>query len=370
MVTHNKGKLMKTKKIAAANNFRSRLFGKLVGNGNLFLGNASVDIALGMVKTGSRGDTNAALADVLGSPEKQEDANVYYRKMVSSVAGDDNCTLVTANALWTDSDYRVRQEFVKSIANVFKGSCDSLDFKNPDAAVRVINAWSESNTAGKIPSLVDVNSFTGETKVVLTNAVYFKGSWENKFDPAKTSEGDFNAEGGAVKTPFMRRVGNYGYASGDGFEAVSIPYQGGMEMCVVMPPAGELPSLASRVPGNLVGEVLESLAKRNLYLCVPKFTLSSDLKLSKTLVDMGAGIAFSDGADFSGMGDEKVKVSEVIHKTFVDVNEEGTEAAAATAVTMRGFSVSVPKTFCADRPFLFFIVKGGDILFSGVLSEF
>jgi len=263
-------------------------------------------------------------------------------------------------------------DFVQRCRESYGAEARELDFTDPNAPA-VINAWVSDKTAGKIPTIID--AIATDMVLYLINAIYFKGSWAEKFDPAKTRDGTFAlADGTRVTTPMMARTGSYGYHRGDDFLAVHLPYgDGKIGMYVVLPDEGVgLARLAGELGGAGWGAWMAQTQVERVDLSLPRFRFDYDVVLNDALKAMGMGIAFQQqGADFSGMSPVGPYISEVKHKTFIEVNEEGTEAAAVTSVGVGTTAVPLNVTVAVDRPFLFLIRHNptGTLLFVGAVVD-
>ena len=361
--------------------FAARLFHEIDASeqGNLFLSPFSIQVALAMCAVGARGNTRKALANLIGAPENVDDQNRHYATLLKSVngAGERPFELTTANALWGQHGFAFHADFARAVATYYDGAFNEVDFlAQPDEAVKVINTWVEGKTAGKIKNLIQRSLIDQSTRLVLTNAIYFKGQWETEFDKTSTREEAWHARGGARQAPLMNRQGDFAYCEGDDFQALELPYKGEqLALLVVLPNKNDgLASLESKwAAEDLVRTVTGSLQDVPVLVTLPRFKVESTFTLKPVLCAMGAELAFSDAADFSGISAESLKISEVVHKAFVDVNEEGTEAAAATGVAMAkcAFSPAEPKVFRADHPFLFVIRDRTTnvVLFAGRVTD-
>ncbi len=358
-----------------------RLYNKLSekNTGNLFYSAYSIDVALGMTKAGAKGETNKALSDLLGVPEDVNECNRHYKSLVAEVNGNGSMRpfeLVTANALWAASDYQFFDEYKKTTKDYYGGDFNTVDYDGaPDAAVSTINEWAKKNTRDKIPTLITRSFINKDTRLVLTNAIYFKGKWDNAFKKDMTQDGVFKTDESAVVTPLMNTSADYMYYEADDFQVLDMPYQGGeLSMMVVLPTDedGLSPLELKWENEGTYQQVVSGLYReKKVKVTFPRFKMETEYKLGETLSGMGAGIAFSNQADFTGIGTERLKISEVVHKAFVEVNEEGTEAAAATAVGMMRCTSSMrlaePKVFKAIHPFMFLIrnKNTNTVLFQG-----
>jgi serpin B len=284
----------------------------------------------------------------------------------------------------------LRADFLKTIKDNYGAGVEELDFKNATEASReTINEWVAKKTAEKIQNLLAEGVLTKQTRLVLTNAIYFKGTWQDPFAKGDTKPEDFHLAGGStVKAALMHREGGgYRYADEGTFQALEIPYKSGafpggeLSMIVLLPrEAGGLGALEAQLTGENWKKWVEALRPaRKVIVTMPRFKLTQEFQLEEPLTALGMGVAFDKGkADFSGMTEtkgERFVISAVIHKAYVDVNEEGTEASAATVVVMVGAMASMrpPPTpvFRADHPFVFMIRdnKSGGILFMGRVEK-
>ena len=372
--------------------FATRLYDKLAGTQagkNLFLSPFSIRVALAMCAVGARGETRRVMADLIGAPESVDEQNRQYAELLKSVNGEGErpFQLVTANALWGQQGYHFNPGYKTIIAEFYDGAFHEVDFRDqPDEAVKTINCWVSDKTREKIKNLIQRDSIQSDTRLILTNAIYFKGRWDEAFQTAGTRDEDWLGPNGTCKAPTMHQRDHYLYHESDGFQALDIPYKGRqLSMLIVLPRKkdGLLSLLLGRKKDGLTAletkwvaegtyqRLTASLHPQEVVVSLPRFKMETEFKLKPVLCALGAELAFSDHADFSGVGEEPLKISEVVHKAFVEVNEEGTEAAAATAVLgvrAAAFMRPVePKVFNADHPFLFFIRdrKTNAVLFSG-----
>ncbi len=288
--------------------------------------------------------------------------------------------MVTANALWGQQGYRFKPAFQQAIAACYGGAFNEVNFVDqPDEAVKTINAWVSDQTQQKIQDLIRPDLINSATRLILTNAIYFKGMWQEEFDRSDTWDDNWYGPGRVSKTPTMHQTGGFLYHERDDFQALDLPYRGGqVSMLIVLPTRkDELASLEKRwLANNLYPVVTDNLSNEEAVdVSLPRFKVEASFTLKAVLCALGAGLAFSDSADFGGIGEERLKISEVVHKAFVEVNEEGTEAAAATAIEMdlclAELETPEPKVFQADHPFLFFIRdrNTNSVLFSGRVLE-
>jgi serpin B len=343
---------------------------------NIFISPASVGFALAMTYNGAEGGTAEAMASVLGFAGRSREAvngadSLLIRRTNEPLKGVE---LSVANSLWARQGLTFEKKFLGRNERSYGAEVRSIDFANPEAAAQ-INGWVAGKTKDKITEIVD--RIDAESILFLINAVYFKGAWTKEFDKSTTHEGDFHVPGGAVKKlPLMRQGGDYRYLRGDGFQAASLPYGGGrMSMYVFLPDSlTGLDEFHAKLSAGAWDEWMKSFAVKNGQIVLPRFKLEFAAKLKEALISLGMGVAFDGaGANFRGMiahPGQNAYISDVAHKTFVEVNEEGTEAAAVTSVEMRLTSVSEPEKpfeMIVDHPFFFAIRDNetGLILFMG-----
>jgi serpin B len=366
--------------------FAFDLYGRLrKQDGNLFLSPASVSAALALVQAGTRGETAGELAGVLHLPNDPAALRRGFAPLQRPAKAGPKpppFQLHTANALWCQKGFALNPEFVRLAQEGFGATAQEVDFAAaPDDARRIINAWVGEKTWHKVKDLLGPNAVDAESQVVLTNAVYFKAGWLREFRKDHTKEAPFHLSSGGktVPVPLMRRRGSYGYLDGGTFQALELPYAGGDVRMVVFLPrkADGLAKLEAELPAERVASWLAGLKPREVDVELPRFKVTARSELAPVLRSLGVQLAFDpDLADFSGLtsSQEPLAVSAVVHQAFVEVNEEGTEAAAATAVTKpRGLAGGGPEAvgFRADRPFLFLIRDGrtNNLLFLGRLTN-
>lgn len=367
-----------TEVVEAANDFGLDLFARLAADrprGNVFFSPLSAYMALGMTANGAAGETLDAMRATLRQAGVAEDeANAAYRGLLDLFLGlDPRVRFEIANSIWYRLGLAVHPEFVDLSRSVFDARVTELDFDDP-AAPGVINAWVEERTSGRIRELVQ--SLSPQDLALLINAIYFKGTWQHQFDPNRTRDASFRLPDGShadVPTMVRDRVELLRHQRRDGFEAAELLYgRGAYVMTIVLPSEGTLPSeLMAGVDAAIWDGWMEGFEDTDAIdeVRLPKFRLEWEKLLNDELTAMGMGVAFGP-ADFSRLaeGGEGFFISKVRQKTFVEVNEEGTEAAAVTSVNIadRG-----RPTFRADRPFLFAIRErfSGAILFLGQLVD-
>lgn len=366
------------KTIAEGNNaFALELYAKLAERqGNLFFSPYSISSALAMAYAGARGRTAQQMADVLHFELPQEKLHSAFAGLKDQLGKDDTQSgyeLSVANALWGQKGYRFLEEFIELNRKYYGAGLNEVDFvKAAEAARQRINAWVEKQTRGKIKDLIQRSVLGPLTRLVLTNAIYFKGFWASQFDKDRTKDEPFMVtQDKKVEAALMNQKGRFKYYEQGAFQMLQLPYKGdALSMVVILP--RKIDGLA-KVTKSLTAENLKKwlvrMRKREVIMYLPKFKMTSQFELAGCLGAMGMPDAFSlPPADFSGMtADKELFISNVIHKAFVAVDEEGTEAAAATGVVMGLTAVVEPLVFRADRPFVFMIRdnRSGSILFLG-----
>ncbi|MDD4253480.1 MAG: serpin family protein, partial [Methanoculleus horonobensis] len=347
--------------ISAGNNrFAADLYRQLASDPeyagkNIFFSPYSISSVLAITYEGARGTTADEIRSVLHLPENETPPREGYAGLDAALNhGDQNYTLRTANALWAEETYPFLPEYVDTAARRYGANVTNLDFVNDSEASRqTINRWVEEKTEDKIRDLLPAGSIDPLTRLVITNAIYFKGTWIKQFDPAETTEEEFRvATGETVRVQMMHRTDEdavYGYAETETLQVLKMPYAhtDGTElsMLVLLPREDNLTAAEEALGAGTLAEIQDSLTDRRVRVVFPKFTLETEYSLPGTLAAMGMPTAFSDAADLSGMdGTDMLFISDVVHKAFVDVNEEGTEAAAATAVIIAGGGAVGPET--------------------------
>ena len=348
--------------------------------GNVFLSPVSISTALAMAYAGARGETAAEMARTLRYPDG--DLHAGMGSLLGTMDLDaEGRKLAVANALWIQQGYPIRAEYRELLGRHYGAEPRSLDFeKNREAAAATINRWAEENTAGKIKELLSPSALRLDTRLVLTNAVYFKGDWLSPFLGGDTGPEDFHGRQGVQRVPFMHKTHRFRHLKGDGFQALELPYEGEeLAMILFLPDKRDgLTALEQRLTGARLKEWTERLraaAPAEVVLAMPKVELKTRYELPPTLQAMGMRLAFTNMANISGITyAERIKIDKVIHQTFLAVDEDGTEAAATTAVTIVPVSARIgppPIEFRADHPFFFIIRdnRSGAALFMGRIEQ-
>lgn len=351
-------------------------------SGNLFFSPDSISTALAMTFAGARGDTATEMAKTLHFTLLPQRLHPAMGGILSNLnAPHDGYQLRLANALWAQQGYTFLDDFLNVTKSDYGASLKQVDFKDaPETARLTINQWVEQQTEDKIKDLVQPGILSKKTKLVLTNAIYFKGDWQTQFDKAQTRDEDFHLSAVQnAKTSMMHREGEFNYFDGGTFQILEIPYKsGGLSMIVLLPKdvGGMFALEQSLITPNIKQWLGQLRQVPKVILTMPRFKMTQQFELQDTLGSMGMTLAFDAHADFSGMtGNRDLFISAVIHKAYIDVDEEGTEAAAATAVVMRSMMARMqqpePPVFRADHPFIFMIRdnRSGGILFMGRVAD-
>jgi len=360
------------------NEFALDLYAKLrADDGNLFISPYSVSTALAMTWAGARGETARQMSEVLHFSLEQERLHPAFAALLAADEAkpeQSGYELHLANALWGQTGYDFLPEYLELTKRHYGAGLREVDFaKAAEQARQTINAWAEGETRQKIKNLLTPANMTPPPTLVLTNAIYFKGDWASRFDPDHTSTGDFHLnQRDKVRVPLMHHSGEFAYAATENVEILELPYEGDrLSMVVLLPTKADgLASLEKSLDRKTLERWLEKLERKTVRVTLPRFKLESRCDLATTLKAMGMTDAFGGAADFSGMtGRRELFISQVIHQTCVEVNEEGTEAAAATAVTMK--RTSRHASFAADHPFLFLIrdTNAGGLYFIGRVAN-
>ncbi|MGE3806089.1 MAG: sigma-70 family RNA polymerase sigma factor [Gemmataceae bacterium] len=369
------------KTVDGGNLFAGELFQKLRGEpGNLFFSPYSVSTALAMTSAGARGTTDAEMVKTLHLIPEQEQRHPAFAELIRQTRRDkkDKVQLHVANALWGQDDFPFHDDFLGTTASNYGAGLRKLDFAKTEDARQTINRWVEENTNDKIKDLIPKGVLDPVyTKLVLTNAIYFKGDWASQFKKELTSDGPFfTAPDKQVQARLMYQTQEFKFFEDGNLQALELPYVGNnMAMIALLPKKKDgLDQLEAGFSMKQLEEILGKMHKTKVNVVLPCFKMTSKFALSKRLKEMGMPSAFG-AADLSGMtgGPNKLYISEVIHQGFVEVNEEGTEAAGATAVVIkerRAVGPIIP-SFRADHPFLFLIRDNttGSILFVGRLAD-
>ena len=341
------------------------------GAGNAFVSPFSISVALAMTYAGARGETEAQMRETL-QYTLGEDVHPAFEDLLAELERRGTATdpaegeevdafqLAVANALWGREDYEFEEAYLELIEDHYGGGLRRADFAgDPEGERERINEWVADQTEDRIEDLLPPNSLTPQTVLVLTNAIYFLAAWYQEFDPEDTEEATFTALDGSESTvPMMRQNLRTDYASVEGAEAVELPYVGQeVSMVLILPEEGSFEEYEQDLDAETLFGVFDALGDASGDLAMPRFEFETDLELAEVLSDLGMPVAFGGGADFGGMVADGggVAIDEVYHQAFVSVDEEGTEAAAATAVVMEESAPAESFELAFDRPFVFCI---------------
>ena len=300
--------------------------------------------------------------------------SINNNKQENSYPPSEGFILKNANAIWLKKELEFEPDFIETIVQYYAAEATTLDFGNsPEASRNTINDWVAEQTENRILDLIPPGALTPATALVLTNAIYFKAEWLNQFNTSNTIDSPFYLKNGeTISVPMMKQTDYFKYFDGNGYKALEMPYsQRNTSMIILLPDKNKYAAFEDTLNTQLITSVMANIHSEKIKLGMPKLEFSAELHLSKTLSEMGMPLAFQNGnADFSGITmDKGIYISEVIHKAFIKVDEKGTEAAAATEVTMVESAPKQPKIydFIMDRPFIFLIRDNqtNSILFMG-----
>lgn len=367
---------------ASGNEFAFDLYGQLrERSGNLFFSPASISTALAMVYGGARGDTETEMARTLNFELPDERLLAAFGALGQVLNSEGaGFRLSTANRLWGQKSYVFRPDYLELTRERFGAELAPLDFAKSELSRQTINRWVMTQTNDKISDLIPPGALDPMTRLVLTNAIYFKGDWEHEFSKGATKDAPFRlSKQKEVQAPLMHQRRHFDYAETDELQIIALPYAGyNLSLLVVLPKEVDgLPEIESKLTAENLAKWVSELQERDVQLWLPKFKSTSQFMLAEILRSLGMTLVFSDDADLSGIASgEELKISSVIHKAYIDVNEEGTEAAAATAVSIAPTAAPIrepdkPVVFRADHPFIYLIRdnRTGMILFLGRLAE-
>ena len=334
------------------------------GSENIVVSPYSAGAALSMLMEGAQGQTKVELDNALNGC-------VFSSQNLES---GDSVVVKSANSVWIDSDFSVRNHYVNVLQKDYGALVETLRFSDP-ATVRAINNWCSEHTDGKIDEIL--SRLTPGDVMVLLNALYFNAPWEEKFDPSLTGKADFNGVSGTSQVDMMYRKGRYNYAEYQGCQMIELPYLGSSySMFVVLPPEGmKIDSFLPYVNDGIYDEAMKMLAPVEVKFRMPKAKMETEMILNDVLMNMGVRTAFTGAADFKGIAETgSLAVSQVKQKCYIDISESGTEAAAVTSIQVRLTSVRPEfdvKTMTVNRPYVFFIAdkEADNILFAGKIVK-
>jgi len=349
--------------------------------GNLLTSPASISMALAMAHAGARGETEEQMAQALHFTLDPDRLHPAFNRLDLELArrgkgqGRDGkgFRLAVVNAIWGQEGTRFLAQFLDILAAQYGAGMRLLDFAiAPERCRAIINAWASDHTGGRIRDLIPPGALDRLTRLILTNAVTFRAAWSTPFNAALTADDRFSLlDGSESIVAMMNQTESFAYAEGRGYRAVELPYDGWeLSMVILLPKIGAFEAFEAAVDATQVEAIVQGLSHRRVALTMPKFLFASGFGLADALAAMGMPAAFSEDADFSGMtGKRDLFLADVIHKAFVSVDEEGTEAAAATAAVMVPTMAprETPVDLRIDHPFIFLIrdIKTGALLFVG-----
>ncbi|MEX2598526.1 MAG: serpin family protein [Dehalococcoidia bacterium] len=365
---------------AANNDFAFRMLQELRAHEpgeNVFFSPLSISVALAMTWNGADGETREDMAETLGFGDMEmEEVNAAFRHLLDALnnpsdGSDAEMALRVVNSLWPREDVTVHEDYRSRVLGAFDAEVFPLDMGDPES-VDILNAWVEEQTEGKIDEITD--SLDANIVMILLNAIYFLGSWEQPFDPDNTSAAPFRlADGTEREVSMMSQSPRMDHLDGDGFQALRMPYDGGnVSMYVFLPDDdSSLDAFMDGLNPNAWEEWMDGFQDAQGTLALPKFEMEYEVQLEEILPGMGMEIAFGPGADFSAMTPNNPWIDEVKHKAIVEVHEEGTEAAAVTMVVMVESAPMGSFDFTVDRPFFFALQDDdtGTLLFMGAVHD-
>lgn len=338
---------------------------------NICLSPLSAQLAMAMVANGAEGKTRTEILDVM---QLGDSANINSRRLLDDIATktiwNENGDVRIANSIWIKEDFDVKQEFVETNKEFFDALVERAAFNN--ATVKKVNDWCKENTNGKIPTILDC--FTDSDRMLLINALYLKAAWSKPFQESNTTKQNFTTEKGElVEVPMMMMRSNEQFYKDDVVSMVTKRLQGGYSMLFILPAEGVRCDVAAEYVGKNFDTILRNIGVSDVYLSLPKFTTDFGMSLKQTLANLGIKRAFGGNARFGGISDKPLFISDVVQKTYINVNEKGTEAAAVTMTVIGLLSMRPSKieTITFNRPFIYAIIKdnGNEVLFAGKIGN-
>ena len=366
--------------VSANNQFAFDLYSQYQSKeGNLFFSPYSISTALAIAYEGAEGSTAQEMQNVLHFPDDDSARRSAFARLYNQVnQRDQEYPLNTANALWAQKEYKFKADYLGRAADHYGGKVMNLDFiEETEEARMTINQWVQDETSGKIKGIIPAGVLNSLTKLVITNAIYFKGNWAIRFDKSQTRETDFKVSPQEIVKAQMMTVGGekavFFYAQTDDLQILELPYEGeDISMLILLPKEDSLEKVEKDLTIEKLSELKGMMKERQISVSIPRFSFETKYFMADALKQMGMPSAFDpDKADFSGMtGANELYVTSLIHQAFIEVNEEGTEAAASTSISM-GITSVRPDFFYADRPFIFIIQEKttGTMLFIGRVSD-
>jgi serpin B len=363
------------------NNFTFKTYSVLSNeSGNLFFSPFSVSTALSMAAEGAGGKTQEEMRNVLELSDNSSANHAGFENLLNSLnARNASYNLSIADAIWIEKTFSVRQEFSSALSTYYYALAKSADFaNNPDGERKNINNWVAGKTNNKILDLIPQGGIDTTTRLVIADAIYFKGNWAQQFNKSDTQNATFFvSQSRNVNVPMMHlsKSENASYYSDNNLKALELDYEGdNLSMLILLPnPDYSLSEVEAGLSSTKISDIRTQLVRQPVQVWLPRFSMTRSKEMSDLLKELGMKSAFDPyAADFSGINSsEGLYVSDVFHKAFINVDETGTEAAAATAVVVGVTAIEVPQEFRADHPFLFFILDKhtGTILFMGRVAD-
>lgn len=373
--------LAQTSAVEEANNkFAIDLFHKIAENetGNIFFSPVSITSAMGMTCVGAKDETQTQIEKVFHFPHDSKNFHSELgdiQKRYNSLSAK-GVEISMVNKLWAEKTYKINKPYIKQVKKNYSSSIELVDFiQQPESARSKINSYISDQTKNRINELLPVGSINSLARLVLTNAIYFKGDWQTQFVSKKTKEADFFISS-EKKEPcqMMSTNGNFKLFEENDYQALELPYKGdNLSMLIILPTEGiDIKAFQKNLQYSTLKDIVAGLSKQEVWVLLPRFKSTTGYQLKPILTDMGMPIPFSNEANFTKISSKNdLKIFDVYHKAFVEVNEKGTEAAAATAVVIGVKSVMRSFKFEANRPFIYVIrdTKTGIVLFMGRLSN-
>jgi serpin B len=363
--------------IESGNSFAFDIFSKVVentaGTENIIISPLSISSALSMTLNGANGATRDSMLKALRmNGLTPEIINSSYKSLTEALFNVDKRVLISiANSVWSEKNFVVKKPFTDILTGYYNAESRSFDITDPQVP-SLINNWIDTKTNGLIKNMVD--KLDPNTVMLLINAIYFKGKWKSQFDAANTVQGSFYKPGGVTEqVPMMKQTSDYKIYKGEGFTLAELPYgQGNFVMDVILPDDNNgINNIIPLINDNTVKGWLNLMSSRKTDLSFPRFKYEYKKELTDILTDMGMGITFGNNADFSNISDLKLYISLVLHQAFIETNEEGTEAAAATIVGISNTAIIEPFNLNIDHSFLYIIreTTTNSILFMGRVAD-
>ena len=365
-----------TPMVASQTKFGLKLFQTIIEqepSANTLISPLSVGVALSMLYNGAEGVTQKELANLLEVMDSSiEEVNQSNKSLMETLENSDSEVVAIANSIWTQSGFPIQSSFIQTNQNFYDAKIQELDFAQPQA-IDTINSWVATNTQNKITQIID--NISPNQALFLINAVYFKGQWQNKFDPEQTTEQEFYlSNGSTIEHPMMSNFASYQYYENPTLQVINLPYgSGNLGMNVYLPKENSnLNQFFSQLTQENLNSWQQQMRFKEGNFKMPRFDQEYEADLNSVLQQLGASSMFnSSQANFAALSEESVAVDTVKHKAVIEVNEEGTEAAATTSIGIRTTSVETPFNMIVNRPFFYTIQdrETGAILFMGTVQN-